>query len=745
MSNPKELNPTLVFAKFGQIASLQKGLYKDYTAIDENEEIANDWMKFSEIVVDHLLSIIELTKSLYDRIVDELKRSPNKAEVDDLKRLQSITGFWTDLTLLSYAYATMGKTGLFKKYGLGKSTVGYYRTKHFFDQLVTLAFSQQASFTPSNLDVLLKILKQDQLKKELGYFREIEIDSDELGHGISRFNLLAEYDLNQAIFILNDVARSIRVSIESWWWRDSIVMHANMDHAIHHLDQTQNIEEKITSDIKLRVVEANNRFYRPIQLLSNAYLSQHFKTLAKQALMNDDLDSASEYFEKGKLLIEEFSKNNRAMYEPLNGWTENTVIEELEFFKFAHVLVKATKTYLKLLKELENDSIAESEKDIDQIITDIRNVLQEGDVPFLSSMLLVYDTVFSFTKEWIGLNTEDKTKSPIPFIQDRLKLLEKRLNQSFYQTSTDWMAAVQSPSENFHEMKHINKNSELISLAILLLPDSKIFKKESLIQLFAIEEASEALKIGSLAEAEFGKNPVKELMIRAKTYYLIMDAIEYSKSQGSKDLASVIDKFLSPLGDNALLRGLIAEIQLRTSLLQYAFINKIAVIIDASLLGTKPIPQGLNIPQDLSEIHEFKKSMKELLVAIETLINNRKPIRIKGSLVNWEYFKTLYGNISGAILFTDAITAVIKASNLMHQKKFGEATSEWYNAKTSTFAAAEKIAKSGSSESKALAEQIYTIAQMFGEMEERARNNKRLDQTFPEEILIETLQALVMT
>lgn len=736
------LDQRLVFSRFGELATLRRNLYLDYESIDENEEIAKDWIEFSENVVSHLLFVIDLTRSLYDRIVDELKRAPDKAEVTDLKRLQSITGFWLDLSLLSYAYATMGKTALFRSYSKG-STAGYYRTRFSFDELLQLGFSQQASFTPESLSILLDLLKQDQLRKHLGYFQEHQFSEEELGLIQDRPSLLAEYDFNQAIFVLKNVGSTLSKVSTSWWWQDPIALHANFSHAIFHMKKASEREEEITSDLKQKIISFNNSNFDSTNLLSDAYLAFHFRTLAKQALIKGDLTFTIDYFNKATELILQHGQN-KALFAPL-AWSKTTIIEELHVMQFAKVATKALKTYKEMMDTLtQNGDYDQLTSTIQEVQDEISDILKKGDVPLLSSILLVYDSIYAYVLDRAGDKEHFNADTIVKFVDQRLQLLEDRLNQSFQQLTADWMSALASGDEK-HQLEHVSKNLEILEIAILLLPKNEKFKQEAQIQLHAIDEATEAISIGLKAEEEFGKNPVKELMIRAKTYFLIHDAIGYSKKHNLKTLSDTIEKFLKPLADNALLRGMIAEIQLRTALLQFAFINKVAAIIDSSVIGSKTLQQGLNVTQDISEINEFKKSMQELLIAVKTLIENRQPIRIKGSQVNWEYFQSLYANISGATFFLDAISEAIKASDFLQQKKFSEAALHWSKAKDFTFKAAEEVSKGGSRESGALGEQLFTVATMFGEMEQSARDNISTARKFPEEILIGILQELVMT
>ncbi|RMG35125.1 MAG: hypothetical protein D6732_09845 [Methanobacteriota archaeon] len=738
----ESLDKKLVFSRFGELTGLRQNLYKDYESIDENEEIAKDWIKFSEDVVAHLLFVIDLTRSLYDRIVDELKRAPDKADVADLKRLQSVTGFWLDLSLLSYAYATLGKTKLFKQFSKG-STSGYYRTRFSFDELLQLGFSQQASFTPESLAILLDLLKQDQLRKHLGYFQEVDFSEEELGISRNRASLLAEYDFNQALFVLKNVGSTLAKVSQSWWWKDPIAIHANFSHATFHMEKASERKEEITSDLKQKIISFNQANFESTDLLSDAYLAFHYRTLAKQALIKGDLDFAIQYFQMATDLITKHGQN-KALFAPL-AWARTTIIEELHVMQFANVAAKASKTYHRIFEKISSEGTElDFIEEVKNVQDEISESLKHGDVPLLSSILLVYDSTFAYLLDRINdkdhFNLDHLTK----FIDERFNLLEDRLNQSFQQLTADWMSALASGDEK-HQLEHVGKNLEILELAILLLPKNEKFKKEAQIQLHAIDEATEAITIGIKAEEEFGKNPVKELMIRAKTYFLVQDAITYAKKHNLKALSETVEKFLKPLADNALLRGLIAEIQLRTALLQFAFINKVAAIIDSSVIGSRTLKQGLNVPQDISEINEFKKSMQDLLVAVETLIKNKQPIRIKGSAVNWEYFQTLYANISGAISFIDAISEAIRASNFLQAKKFSDAALHWSKAKDSTFKAANEVAKGGSKESGALSEQLFTIATMFGEMEQSARDNIMSTRKIPEEILIGVLQELVMT
>ncbi|MHA2091973.1 MAG: hypothetical protein ACW98K_14060, partial [Candidatus Kariarchaeaceae archaeon] len=66
--NPKqstlsELDPRLIFTRFGKLARQREILYSDFIEIDEPDEISQTWIEFSKTVVDDLLSVVKLTKS----------------------------------------------------------------------------------------------------------------------------------------------------------------------------------------------------------------------------------------------------------------------------------------------------------------------------------------------------------------------------------------------------------------------------------------------------------------------------------------------------------------------------------------------------------------------------------------------------------------------------------------------------------------------------------------------------------
>ena len=172
---PTDLDKRLVFAKFNQLSVERNALYSDYIEIDEPDEIGSAWVNFANSVVNGLLQVVELTKSLFERLVDELRRSKDSTDPKSFDRIRNLTDFWLDLSVVSYLYTTLQKRGILGQPGTNKITRGYIDTKKSIDELIILAFQSGNDFFSRDARIILsEVLGLNQEKKRLDFFDEIQ-------------------------------------------------------------------------------------------------------------------------------------------------------------------------------------------------------------------------------------------------------------------------------------------------------------------------------------------------------------------------------------------------------------------------------------------------------------------------------------------------------------------------------------------------------------------------------------------
>ncbi|MHA2504592.1 MAG: hypothetical protein ACXAE3_17190, partial [Candidatus Kariarchaeaceae archaeon] len=286
-----DIDENLVFSRFGTLVRKKDLLYSDYIQIDEPDEIGTKWVEFSSEVVQDLLNVVNLTKSLFERLVDELRRGEGQPSSEELERIKHLTEFWLDLSVISYLYSTIEKRGVLDQPGLNKYTMGYVDTKKSLDELTLLAFQAgQDFFTLQSRIVLGEALSLNMEKKLLDFAMDLQTGEDIVNQ------TLGGYDKNQALFLMNRVFSKLLSSSSNWWFLDPIGLHSASEHAISHITSMREHWSKSTSDL----VEKGNRFYENqyhiATITSNVSLAQHYRKLAIAALETRSNDIAAEYF-----------------------------------------------------------------------------------------------------------------------------------------------------------------------------------------------------------------------------------------------------------------------------------------------------------------------------------------------------------------------------------------------------------------------------------------------------------------
>lgn len=277
-------------------------------------------------------------------------------------------------------------------------------------------------------------------------------------------------------------------------------------------------------------------------------------------------------------------------------------------------------------------------------------------------------------------------------------------------------------------------------MALYILPPDNELVVPIASELIAVQLATEALTVGDLADKEFGQNPVKEMLMRSKIYQLAIEAQSYLEHIEDKDTVKNVRAMINPLAQNALLRGLIAEIQLRTAVLQFQFINSIAPILENSTLAKPQITENIGIDTEI--LVNFSESLIELSVAAKTILDNKTPVTIAGQPLNWNYINKIQYYALGLIDIVESVKFAIQAVSTK-KSDIEDMILAWNEAKDLGFKAADLVAKAKSNDSENLAEQVYSLAQIYNGFENNSRSRK--DATaFPVDGLVELINALVM-
>lgn len=724
------LNQNLVFTRFSDLVKKRENLYKDYIEIDEKDEISNAWVNFSGQVVQDLLDVINLTKSLFDRLVDGIRRSSDQPDPNEIEKIKNLTEFWLDLSILSYLYATIERRGVLGFDGKLKNSLGYVETKKSLDDLTILAFQAQEFFPINSRIVLGEILSLDQEKKRLDFLTGLD-DTDDM-----RYQILGEYDLNQTNFLLGRVRNRILLSAKDFWWLDPVALHSASEHAIEHLNSMNKHWANCTSDL----IEKGNGFYMmtyPIaKSFSDVALAQHYKRLAIAALKTRGVSVASEYFANAEKLTKSFQLDEINATESKEIWGMTIGDQNLLYQQMTTLSLISSK-YDSIVKRIKNRK-KESAILIDEILDNLTQILSKGDLAYVSSVAIVYETIFSYMKEQIDKDT-DITKI-LTFVENRINSVAIRLDKASHQITTKWTKLLQKSPYDVTALKELVNDIELPLMALLILPPDTQIVSNASSELMAVQVATEALYIGRLADEEFGKNPVKEMLMRAKVYELTGQSMSLLNEISDKDTRNQIVSVLTPLRIATLLRGLIAEVQLRTAVLQYRFINRIAPLIENSSLAKKENPVPYEI--DEGELNSFSSDLENLNIAAITLEENKMAISIGGSPLNWQYIKKIR-------VFSDGLKSVIKSVNLaikassLSDKEVEDAIEAWDKAKTIAFKAADTVSKAGTDDSENLGQQIFTLAQIYTGYENAKRNRTKIED-FPIQGIVELIQALVM-
>ncbi len=737
VSAVENLNSRLIFAKFGELVNHQRELYRDYNEIDEADEINRDWKEFSKTVVDHLINIQKLTESLYKRVTDEIKRRPGETSPEDIARLRDITSFWLDTSIVSYLYTTIQKSGVLKQAGLEKKPMGYYYTKKSLDKINLIAFTDTAFFDEESLKTIFSIISLDQQKKELILLDEIQ-DHPEL-----KTELLERYNRGQAEFLLNDVRKRIAEGAVLWWWKDPIAMHSAVEHGIFHLESMKKQWDQINTAITMDSSEYYDNTYNKVKLRSNVYLSQHYRRIAEEAMKSGALGVASEYFQEAKEIVLKQGEQSLVSEDFIDGWSTQTIQEQYLTYGLVQSLCKVSLSVQKILYHLKDDDLEPIKIILEESLDQTKDILTKGDQPYLSSVALMYDTILTYMQERLKHPTKKGMKETLDFVNDRLNMGAKRLESATNSISKQWKHAFVNFGQDISLLNNILKDVDQLKFAVLTLDQDENRKHKLHTQLESMKLATEAHGLVFYADKLFGKNPVKELLIRAKAIHLAYNALTCCNLEAHTDFLAEMKTYLNPIMQYSLIRGLIAEVQLRTALLQFTFINTVAQILENSNLskGKKVLSSS---SRDSEELSKFKESAEDIAIAADTLLQVKAPIKINGQDINFLYFSTLSRSMRALTKIIDLLSLSMEAyqpKGTINRSKIISAIDE---AGKKAFEAATILGETEDEKTKKLAEQIYMIGQMFNQVETALRDGKDVPEDYPLVIILDIIQNMVM-
>ncbi|MCE7734103.1 MAG: hypothetical protein GPJ54_04435 [Candidatus Heimdallarchaeota archaeon] len=730
---PTDLDNRLVFAKFNQLSVERNALYSDYIEIDEPDEIGSAWVNFGNSVVNGLLQVVELTKSLFERLVDELRRSKDEPDPKAFDRIRNLTEFWLDLSVVSYLYTTLQKRGILGQPGTNKISRGYIDTKKSIDELIILAFQSGNDFFSRDARITLsEVLALNQEKKRLDFFDEIQEEEMK-----ERFMLLGHYDQQQAGFLMSRVHHIMMQSAHTWWWRDAIGVHSAAEHAISHIDCMMDNWKKSSSDMLEKGQVFYNKTFPISKMYSDVALAQHFKRLAMSALHSRGTSISSEYFDKAMKLTGSLTLDNVGPVDGTLSWGRS-VLEQNMIFTKMKTLATISSNYQSIIRYLKDGKTEEIQVLIPELLDDLSSVFSQGDIAYVSSVAVVYETVFAYIVEQLAAKQD--VKKILIFVEDRINTVAERLHKASHQLTVQWYKLLKKNPKDIDSLNEIISNIDLPLMALYILPPDNEVVVPIASELLAVQLATEALTVGDLADKEFGQNPVKEMLMRSKIYQLAIEAQSYLEYIEDKDTVTNVRAMINPLAQNALLRGLIAEIQLRTAVLQFQFINSIAPILENSTLAKPEFTENIGI--DTEVLVNFSESLIELSVAAKTILDNKTPVTIAGQPLNWNYINKIQYYALGLIEIVESVKFAIKAVSTK-KGDIEDVILAWNEAKDLGFKAADLVAKAKSNDSENLAEQVYSLAQIYNGFENNSRSRK--DPTaFPVDGIVELINALVM-
>ncbi|MCY3411940.1 MAG: hypothetical protein INQ03_09955 [Candidatus Heimdallarchaeota archaeon] len=728
-----KIDNDLIFTRFGSLTDQRDKLYLDFIEIDEKKEISDAWVHFSGNVVNDLLEVVNLTKRFYDRLIDGIRRSNKAPSKEDLERIKNITEFWLDLSIMSYLYSTIEKRGLFGQDVSDKSInqMGYIETKKSFDELTLLAFQAGAEFFTQDARITLgEKLFLAQEKQRLSYLDELEEGPELIP------KILGEYDLKQAHFLISRVKDSLIESANSWWWKDPIAMYSLSQHAVEHISSMNINWSQTTSDLVTRGMEFTSTFYAPTQAFSNLSLAQHYKRLGIAALRQRANSIAADYFKLAVNLTSPLPIENLDMKDNYDFWGSSAHLQWLIYEQMS-VLAQISSDYDKVIDALKEKDLNLVKLIVGTNLEKLNHVLNTGDVAYLTSVAVTYETVFSYIEEQIK-NKDYKIDEVLNFVEKRIKTVTERLHKATHQLSSNWIRIINKDPDNLDGLEDVVMNLEAPMLALFVLPESNKAVETATREILAIKSATEALLMQEFANEEFGTNPVKEMLMRSKAYKLTEAASQFIADIKADETTELIKKLIMPMKKKSLLRGLIAEIQLKSAVIQFQFVNRIAPLIENSILSNPNMKKPLEI--DLEELSAFEKDAAMIELAAKTIVKNQAPIKIRGMPIDFKIFESIA--ISTQAL-KNVVTTVKKSIIAMMVDDNSDKALNWGEAKDIAQKTADLLASVQSQEAQQMGEQIFGLTHMYRNYENQARDGNKITD-FPVKGIITLLQELVM-
>lgn len=731
MSINGKLDEKLIFSRFGSLTDQREKLYSDFIEIDEKNEISEAWVRFSSNVVNDLLSVINLTKSLYERLVDGIKRAKSPPSTEELDRIKKLTKFWLDLSIMSYLYSTIEKRGLFDEGGSNKvNQIGYIETKKSLDELIMLAFQAGVEFFTTESRITIgEELFLAQEKQRLDFLDELD-KGEEL-----KQEILGEYDLKQAHFLITRVMTSFINSANSWWWKDNIAVNSLSQHAIEHISSMNINFSSSTSDMVSRGLAFTNSFYEETLAFSNLSLAQHYKRLGLSALQQRSNSTAADYFNLAVEITKESQIEKFNLTKSKEFW-RISAISQLLTYKQMSVLSQISADYDKMIDSLNNNDIELLNLIVHTNLQKLKVVLESGDVAYLTSVAVTYEMVFSYLADII--KGEFKASDAIKFVEERIQIIATRLHKATHQLMGNWIRIIKEDPENLNGLEEIALDLEGPLMAILVLPPDNSMVSAASKEITSLIAATDALIMNSYANDEFGMNPVKEMLMRAKAYKHSEFALNTLQNTEKHQTMDVIEEIIGPLKKVSLLRGMIAEIQLKSAVLQFNFVNRIAPLIENSILSNPVAERIVKIDDSLLEQFEEETSLLELASA--TILENQAPAHIKGMPIDWNVFE-------GVKAFTEALKYIVRsvrsAIKAMRSNNRDDMVVYWDEAKSIAQRTSDLLAKANSQEVQQIAQQVFGLTQLYRSYENAAREGKKIH-SFPVSGIIDLLQVLVM-
>ncbi len=162
-------------------------------------------------------------------------------------------------------------------------------------------------------------------------------------------------------------------------------------------------------------------------------------------------------------------------------------------------------------------------------------------------------------------------------------------------------------------------------------------------------------------------------------------------------------------------------------------------MIENSVLSNPNADRMIRI--DERELENFENDASLIELASATIIKYQAPTMIKGVPIDWKVFEGVKSFTNALKLTVQSVRSAIKA---MQSENKDDKVMHWGDAKNTAQKTADLLAKTNAKEVQNIAQQVFSLTQLYRNFENAAREGKRIE-SFPVAGIVELLQLLVMS